>query len=44
MEYVIALTDFTFDQNRQDPLVNILPRLSHLAITEQPWELPQANI
>ena len=44
MEYVIALTDLTVDQNREDPLVSILPRLSHLATTEQPWELPQANI
>ena len=38
MEYVIALTNFYFtvDQDRKDPLDNILPRLS-------PWEPPQAN-
>ena len=35
MEYVIALTNFAVDQDREDPLVNILPHLiiSHLATT-----------
>lgn len=28
MEYVIALTDFTVDQDREDPLANLLPYLT----------------